>query len=70
MSNYLEGHAKRDAETGALAIRTMFPEDQGPQLAGMAWLVATSNSGARHATTADVDAWPDIYDPSAEAPGS
>jgi hypothetical protein len=60
---YLEGHTKRDPATGWVAIRTIFPEDQGPQLAGMAWLVATPNQGARHATTAEVDGWVDLYTP-------
>jgi hypothetical protein len=65
MAGELEGHVKRDPETGCVAIRTIFPEDQGPQLANMAWLVATPNQGARHATTAEVEGWDDLYEPNA-----
>lgn len=60
--------AKRDPATGDIALRTIFPEDQGPQLAGLAWLVATSNSGARPATTAEVDSWDDMPDWTPPAP--
>lgn len=67
---YFEGHVKRDAATNSSALRTIFPEDQGPQLANMAWLIATPNTGARHAPTSEVDGWTDLYtapDPAAEA---
>ena len=60
---YLEGAIKRDPESGAVAIRTIFPEDQGAQLAGMAWLVATPNVGARHTTSDGVTGWEDLYVP-------
>lgn len=49
---------KRDPVSHAIAIRTQFPEE-GP-LANMAWLVATSNAGARNASTAEVAGWSDI----------
>lgn len=62
MSDYLEGHIKRDPDSGAVAIRTYFNE-ANPQLAGMAWLVATSTVGARHAKTADVAEWDDLHTP-------
>ena len=39
------GHVKHNPETGEVALRTIFPTDQGPQLAAMAWLVATKNMG-------------------------
>ncbi len=57
---YVTTDAKRDPQTGAIAVRTIFPEDQGPQLAGLAWLVATPNMGARNATTAEVEGWDDL----------
>lgn len=59
---YLTGHVKRNPETGEVAIRTIFPEDQGPQLANMAWLVATQSSGARTLPSRDVVDWPDLYE--------
>lgn len=58
---YYTGHIKRDPESGASALRTIFPEDQGPQLANMAWLVGTPNTGARHAPTSEVDGWDDLF---------
>lgn len=63
MGDYLTGHVKRDPSTGDIALRTIFPEDQGPQLANMAWLVATANAGARHATTEAVEEWADLWVP-------
>jgi hypothetical protein len=62
MSDYLEGHIKRDPATGSVAIRTYFNEGN-PQLAGMAWLIATSNMGARHCRTADLADWEDLHSP-------
>lgn len=62
MSGYAEGHIKRNPNTGAVAVRTQFPEDI-EQLAGMAWLVATTNLGAKNAATGDVESWDDIYTP-------
>jgi hypothetical protein len=59
------GHVKRDADTGAVAIRTHFDETN-PQLAPMAWLIATVNMGPRHASTTDVADWEDIYSPAVE----
>lgn len=61
--SYETGHIKHDPETGQVALRTIFPEDQGPQLANMAWLVATKNTGARNANTAEVDGWDDLFVP-------
>lgn len=60
--SYLEGHIKRDPVSGSVAIRTYFSE-ANPQLAGMAWLVATSTTGARHARTNEVADWEDLHTP-------
>jgi hypothetical protein len=60
---YLEGAIKRDPVSGSVAIRTIFPEDQSEQLANMAWLVATTNVGARHTTSDAVAEWEDLYVP-------
>lgn len=65
-TTYLMGHVKFDPASGDVAVRTLFPEDQGQNLANMAWLVATHSSGARHATTAEVDGWDDMYVPAPE----
>jgi hypothetical protein len=62
MNEYLQGHVKYDPETGAVAIRTGFSEAD-PMLANMAWLVATSNMGARHSTTELVAGWDDLFTP-------
>jgi hypothetical protein len=63
---YQTGHIKHNSETGEVALRTIFPEDQGQQLANMAWLVATKNIGARNASAADVADWDDLYEPQSE----
>ena len=60
---YLTGHIKRNPDTGEAAIRTVFPEDQGPPFADMAWLIATTNAGARNRPSADVADWDDLYTP-------
>ena len=60
------GHVKHNPETGEVALRTIFPTDQGPQLAAMAWLVATKNIGARNASDADVADWETLYEPPVE----
>ena len=62
MSDYVEGHVKRDPVSGAVAIRTMFSEAD-PQLATMAWLVATHNMGAKHSLTESVVEWDDLFIP-------
>lgn len=62
MSEYAQGHVKHDPATGAVAIRTQFSEAD-PQLAPMAWLVATSSMGARHATSDSVAGWDDLFTP-------
>lgn len=59
--DYKTLHIKRDPDTGAVAIRTVFPEVG--HLAVHAWLVATPGSGAVTKVTADVDGWDDLYTP-------
>lgn len=59
------GHIKRDPASGAVAIRTHFDESN-PQLAPMAWVVASPKVGARNAATTEVDGWDDIYTPVVE----
>lgn len=56
------GHIKRDPNSGAVAIRTHYDE-ANPQLAPMAWLVATIGMGPRHATSVEVAEWDDLYTP-------
>lgn len=57
---YAEGSIKRNPDTKAVAVRTSFPDDEN--FGSQAWLVATVNLGARHASTADVSsaAWVDV----------
>ena len=57
MTNYSPGHIKHHPDTRQVAIRT---RHQRPD---MAWSVATSSSGARHSTDADVRDWDDLYTP-------
>ena len=64
---YLTGHVKRDPETGAVAVRTVYDENV-PQLARRAWQIATPNIGGRGGFTSDVEDWDDLYIP--EAPAS
>lgn len=56
------GHIKRDPISGAVAIRTHFDESI-PQLAGMAWQVATADLGPRTTTSSEVEGWDDLYIP-------
>lgn len=66
MAQYETLHIKRDPESGAVALRTIFPDDGGP-LAQHAWLVATPHFGAHNKTTADVEGWDDLHIPTPEA---
>lgn len=59
--DYQRGHIKRDPETSASATRTRFPDEE--PFAGKAWLVATTDAGARDAHTSEVAAWDDVYTP-------
>lgn len=61
---HLPGHVKRNPDGSAVAIRTVFPEEE-PFL-GMTWLVATISIGAKNATTAEVESWDDIYEVTSE----
>lgn len=61
-TTYLAGHVKRDPTSGAVAVRTVFPEDD-PILSGQAWLLATTARGAHFARTSDVESWDDLYTP-------
>lgn len=64
MAEYKAGHAKRNGDTGEVAVRTVFPETD-PQFIAMAWLVATTSVGARNAPTAEVESWEDLFVPPA-----
>lgn len=65
-TGYLPGHLKRNPETGEVAVRTVFDESQGGLMATMSWLIASTDSGARNAKTADVEAWPDLFIPATD----
>lgn len=64
MTEYQPGHLKHNAADNEVAIRTVFPEDD-PKLSLMAWVVASPSNGVRHAPTAQVDEWADLYTPPA-----
>ena len=59
------GSIKRDPTTGAVAIRTHFDESN-PQLAPMAWLIATTNIGPRTVGSDAVADWDNLYTPPAQ----
>jgi len=65
MSEYSEGHIKRDPSTGAVAIRTNQPESPpaGTFVASQAWLVATTFTGAHYFPNEMVSGWDDLYVP-------
>lgn len=65
MSDYIEGHIKRDPNTGSVAIRTNQPETNPPGSFAMiqAWLVSTTYSGAHYVGTEVVGEWDDLYTP-------
>lgn len=52
----------RNPANGAVAIRTIFPEADLP---GMTWLAATTSSGARHLSAANVEGWDVLFVPGA-----
>ena len=64
MTDYQMGHVRHNPATKEVAVRTMFAQDN-PQMARLAWLVATTAMGARNATTEDVEAegWVDLFVP-------
>lgn len=59
---YLAGHVKRNPETGAVAVRTSYPDDR-PEFDRFQWQVATVNTGPRSVPTSDVEAWDDLFIP-------
>lgn len=61
---YQAGHIKHNANTLDVALRTAFPEDD-ERLAQMAWVIVGPRSGVKHATTAQVADWTDLYTPPA-----
>lgn len=56
------GHVKRDPATGSVAVRTQFDESV-PELARLAWLIASTSFGPRTAPSTEVDSWDDLYVP-------
>lgn len=67
VGNYVTGHVKRDPDTGAVAVRTGFPDEE--PFTRQAWLVATTNNGAHPYRTAEVEAWDDLFVPPAAETG-
>lgn len=68
---YAPGHLKRNPETGEVALRTIFSEDQGGLMANRTWLLCSPSMGARNAKTVDVESWPTLFDPLTDTvPGS
>lgn len=65
MTVYRTGHIKRNPETGHVAMRTSFDENE-PLIADKAWLGATQSRGPFFAKTETVEEWEDIYVPPAE----
>lgn len=63
MSEYAEGHVKRNPETGAVALRTHFADNA--DFANMTWLVSSTIHGPSNVGTAAVDAWDDLFVPPA-----
>ncbi|MFM8798746.1 MAG: hypothetical protein ACKODT_07300 [Fluviibacter sp.] len=66
MTEYRAGHVKHNPDLDEVAIRTIFPLDQGANLASMAWLIATKATGAKTVRMEDidgVDGWLDVYEP-------
>ena len=64
--SYQTGHIKRNVDTGEVATRTSFADDNTIS-AGIAWLIATPNLGARNARTSEVESWDDVYVPESES---
>lgn len=61
-TTYQTGHVKRDPASGAVAIRTIQPDDD-TAIVSQAWLLATPNIGAHFKSTTDVAGWDDLYTP-------
>jgi hypothetical protein len=62
---YETGHAKRNTQTGEVAVRTVFPVGDTPQQQMMEWLCAAPNTGPRNTWTQEVEGtdWTDLYVP-------
>lgn len=61
------GHVKRNPATGAVAIRTRFDEEL-PEQARLAWMIAYPASGPRSATSDEVADWDDLFTPDGTEP--
>jgi len=62
MTDYQPGHLKQRPDTLEVAMRTAFPEND-ERLAQMAWIVIAPRGPAKHAITATVADWPDLFTP-------
>lgn len=63
MSAYATKHVKHNPATGAVAVRTSFPDEEPYK--GQAWLAATIRNGAHFRSTAEVADWDDLFVPPA-----
>lgn len=61
---YLQGHVKRNPDTGAVAVRSRFPDDR-PEFERFQWSVASPVSGPKALGTSDVESWDDLFVPEA-----
>lgn len=66
MPDYATGFVRRNTDTGAVAVRTIFPDDE-EEFTDMLWLCATVDKGAKNLPTSavEVTGWEDLYDPEA-----
>ena len=64
---YEIGHIKRNPETQAVAVKTIF-SDTDPALSDLAWLMSTISSGAKNLPSSAVLGWDDLYVPPAPEP--
>lgn len=62
--SYATGHIKRNPDTGAVAIRSRFPDDK-PEFERFQWHVANPITGPKSCSTADVESWDDLFVPEA-----
>lgn len=54
------GFVRRNNLTGDVAIRTIFDPENFPD---NVWIIATAGSGAKCASSADVQGWDELYNP-------
>lgn len=66
MTEYQGNHVKRNPENGDIAIRTIFPKGDTPQVAMMEWLVSSATTGPRNTWTTEVEQWDDLFTPTPE----